>query len=73
MRDFVSRGDVVKQFEALGLTAATAQERVGAMTQEEVNRIAGKIDTLPAGADSTWAWVGGVLIIGLIIYLVWYK
>jgi hypothetical protein len=73
VRDFVSRGDVVKQFEAMGLSAATAQDRVNAMTQEEINRIAGKIDTLPAGADSTAAWVGGVILIGLIIYLVWYK
>ena len=73
VRDFVSRGDVVKQFEALGLTAATAQERVNAMTQEEVNRIAGKIDSLPAGADSGWGWVAVVVVVGLIIWYVWYK
>lgn len=73
VQEFVSRGDVIKKFESLGLAATTAQERVNAMTQEEVNRIAGKIDTLPAGADSTWAWIGGVVLIGLIIYLVWYK
>jgi hypothetical protein len=73
VRDFVSRGDVVKQFEALGLSAATAQERVNAMTQEEINRVAGKIDTLPAGATSHWAWVAAVVVIGIIVYMVWYK
>ena len=69
--EFVSRGEVVKQFEAMGLTAATAQERVSAMTQEEINRIAGKIDTLPAGADSGNGWwiAAGVILIGLIIWL----
>ena len=69
VRDFVSRTDVVKQFEALGLTAATAQDRVNAMTQDEINRIAGKLDTLPAGADSNvgW-WVAGVIVIALIIW-----
>ena len=70
VRDFVSRTDVAKQFEALGLTAATAQDRVNAMTQEEINRIAGKIDSMPAGAtDSGWWWALGVVVIGLIIWL----
>ena len=70
VRDFVTRTDVVKQFEALGLTASNAQERVNAMTQEEINRIAGKIDSMPAGADSGngWAWAAGIIIIGLIIW-----
>lgn len=73
VRDFVSRTDVQKQFEALGLTASTAQDRVNAMTQEEVNRIAGKIDTLPAGASSNSGWwiAAGVIIIGLIIWYVY--
>jgi len=70
--NFVTRGDVVKQLETLGLSASTAKERVSAMTQDEVNRIAGKIDSLPAGADSG-GWIAAVLIIGLIIWLVWYK
>ena len=70
--DFVTRGDVARQFEALGLSASSAADRVGAMTQDEVNRIASKIDTLPAGADSG-ATVAAVIIIGLIIWLVWYK
>lgn len=73
VRDFVARQDVAKQFEALGLSAGTAQDRVNAMTQQEINRIAGKIDTLPAGAASGWAWAAGILLIGIIIYLVWYK
>jgi short subunit dehydrogenase-like uncharacterized protein len=71
--NFMSRGDVVKQFETLGLSASTAKERVNAMTQDEVNRVAGKIDSLPAGADSTAAWIAGIIIVGLIIWLVWYK
>jgi hypothetical protein len=69
VRDFVSRTDVQKQFEALGLTSANAAERVNAMTQDEINRVAGKIDSLPAGAnDSGWWWAAGVIVIGLIIW-----
>ncbi len=70
--EFVTRTDVVKQFEALGLTASTAQERVNAMTQEEINRIAGKIDTMPAGATSSGAWWAvGIIVIGLIVWYVY--
>ena len=72
VRDFVSRTDVQKQFEALGLTAATAGDRVNAMTQDEINRIAGKIDSLPAGATSSAVWWGlGVLIIAGIVWYFW--
>jgi hypothetical protein len=72
VRDFVSRTDVQKQFESLGLTTANAAERVNAMTQDEINRIAGKIDTLPAGADSNsgW-WIAGVIIVAVIIWYFW--
>ena len=72
VRDFVSRTDVQKQFESLGLTTANAAERVNAMTQDEINRIAGKIDTLPAGADSSsgW-WIAGVIIVAVIIWYFW--
>ncbi len=71
--NFMSRGDVVKQFETLGLSASTAKERVNAMTQDEVNRVAGKIDSLPAGADSSGWWIAAVVVVGLVIWLVWFK
>jgi hypothetical protein len=69
VRDFVSRADVAKQFELMGLTTANAQDRVNAMTQEEINRVAGQIDSLPAGASSSgWWWAAGVIVVGLIIW-----
>ena len=72
VNDFLSRGDVVKKFEALGLNAATAQERVNAMTQQEINRIAGKIDSMPAGATSSGVWWAvGLVVIGLIVWYVY--
>jgi hypothetical protein len=70
--NFVTRGDVVKQLETLGLSTSNAKERVAAMTQDEVNRVAGKIDSLPAGADGGW-WIAAVIVVGLIIYFMWYK
>ena len=70
--NFVTRGDVVKQLETLGLSTSNAKERVAAMTQDEVSRVAGKIDSLPAGADGGW-WIAAVIVVGLIIYFMWYK
>ena len=73
VRDFVARGDVVKQFEALGINASTAQDRVNAMTQDEINRVASQIDSMPAGGMTNWAWAGVVLVVGLVVYMMWYR
>ena len=70
--NFVTRGDVVKQLETFGITASSAKERVNAMTNEEISKVAGQIDSLPAGASSG-GWVAAIIIIGIIIWLVWYK
>lgn len=71
--DFMNRTDVVQQLQAMGLTAAVAQDRTNAMTQEEINRIAGKIDTMPAGASSSSGWwiAAGVILIALIVWYAW--
>ena len=70
--NFMTRGDVVKQLETFGISASSAKERVNAMTNEEIGKVAGKIDSLPAGADNG-GWVAAIIIIGFIIWLVWYK
>lgn len=68
VNDFLSRGDVIKKFEALGLSATTAQERVNSMTQQEINQIAGKIDSLPAGATASAWWL---LAAGIVAFVIW--
>jgi hypothetical protein len=69
--EFVARADVEQQLQVLGLTAANAQDRVNAMTQEEVHRIAGKIDSMPAGASDDWWWIIVVLVVAGIIWYAW--
>lgn len=71
--DFVARADVQKQMETLGLTPANAHERVAALTDAEVQRIAGKIDSAPAGASSAGtAWVvAAVIVIAVLVYIYW--
>lgn len=67
--EFLSRSDVAAQLQAMGLSAAQAKERVNALTQEELQRLAGKIDSLPAGGISDWA--AGLLVIA-IVFAVWW-
>ena len=71
--DFVARADVQKQMEVLGLTPANANDRVNALTDEEVQRIAGKIDSAPAGASSSGtAWVvAALIVIAVLVYIYW--
>lgn len=51
IKSFLDREDVVKAMQAEGLDASTAQSRVDALTDQEVQQVAGKIDTLPAGGE----------------------
>jgi len=69
--NFVARADVQKQLQDFGLNADTAKERVNALTDDEARHLAGKIDTLPAGADNGWAWAAAVIVIAVIIWYVW--
>jgi hypothetical protein len=64
---FVTRADVAGQLQSMGLDAATAKDRVAAMTDQEVSYLAGQIESLPAGAD---AW--GVVLLILIIAAIWW-
>lgn len=64
---FVSRTDVAEQLQSFGLDPASAKDRVAAMTDEEVRTLAGRIDSVPAGANSA-----GLLILVLIVAGIWW-
>jgi len=61
---FLDREDVRKQMQAQGIDANATKARVAALTDEEVHKIAGNMDKLPAGGD------GGVLEVLLTIFVV---
>ena len=58
VQTFLARDDVRAEMMALGVTAAEAEARVAAMTDQEVAELAGRLDELPAGGVS----VGTVLL-----------
>lgn len=65
LNDFLARADVRDQLEQLGVDPAAAQARAAAMTDEEIQRLSGKIDQLPAGGD-----VLGVIVFIFVLLLI---
>lgn len=63
----LDRADTVARLQAQGIDAAQARERVAAMNDEEVSRLASDIHSAPAGADA-----GTVIVVGAIAAAVWY-
>ncbi len=62
---FLDRADVLAQLQQQGVTAGEAKARVNALTDEEVNKIAGQLDQLPAGGE-----ILGILLTIFIVLLV---
>jgi hypothetical protein len=67
--NFLNRSDVAGQLQTLGIDPSTAKDRVAAMTDQEVQSLAGQISAMPAGGISTGA---AVLLIVLIAAAVWW-
>jgi len=63
----LERADVAGQMQLMGVDLASARDRVQAMTDEEVAKLARQMHALPAGASGS-----GLLIIILIVALVWW-
>jgi hypothetical protein len=69
---FLGRADVATQLQSLGLDAKSATERVAAMTDSEVQMLAGKINSMPAGADSTGV-ILLLLLVGAAVWWIWFR
>jgi hypothetical protein len=65
--NYLSRSQTVSDFQALGLDAKTASDRVAAMTDDEVGTLAGKISAMPAGGDGT-----GLALVIVVVFVIWY-
>src|SRR3990170_7655075 len=70
--EFLGRADVANQLQSLGLDAKSATERVAAMTDAEVQMLAGKINGMPAGADSTGVIIL-LLLVGAAVWWIWFR
>jgi hypothetical protein len=69
LHGFLARADVQRELAALGVGAGAAAERVNALTDDEAQQLAGRIDSLPAGAVSTSVALLIVLLLLLLIFI----
>ena len=60
---FLGRADVQAQLSKLGIRGADAKARADSMTDEEVQRVAGKIDQLPSGGTD-------VVVVLLVVFVI---
>ena len=65
---YLSRGEVASQLQALGIDPSTAKERVAALSDQEAQSLAQRIQAMPAGASDA----GAVLLILVVIGAVWW-
>ncbi|MBI3376772.1 MAG: PA2779 family protein [Betaproteobacteria bacterium] len=65
--NFLSRAQTASEFQALGLDAQAAMDRVAAMTDDEVSTLAGKVNAVPAGGVGPAA---GLLV--LLVFATWW-
>lgn len=62
-----ARARIQQQLEALGVPPDTAAERAGALTQEEAQQLAGRLDTLPAGGALSTTDLLLILLIAILV------
>ena len=63
---FLAREDVRAQMQALGVDPDEAAARTAALSDEEVSRIVGQLDQLPAGEGVA----ATIIIVGAVIFVV---
>ncbi|HEY6722345.1 MAG TPA: PA2779 family protein [Burkholderiales bacterium] len=59
------RADVRTELERYGVSAEEAKARVNALSDDEVERLAGRLDSLPAGGDVFVT----VLVVGFLVFI----
>jgi hypothetical protein len=66
--NYLTRGEVSSQLQALGIDPSTAQARVAALSDLEVQGLAQRIQSMPAGASDA----GAILLLLVVIGAVWW-
>ena len=63
----IDRKEIQRALTAYGIDPAEAKKRISALTDNELETIADKLDQVPAGGDGVGAVVGALLIIFLVL------
>ena len=71
VKAMLERPEVVREMQKMGIPPEKAAARVDAMTDVEVNQLAGRLDALPAGgAVSTEEWLLIIVVILLVVIII---
>jgi len=70
IRNFLDRADVKARLQALGVAEPMAKDRVAAMTDQEVQAMAQRIDSMPAGGRIDNHDLTVILLIVLLLLLI---
>ena len=73
MVSVLTRSEVAGQLQSMGVDPQLAQDRVAAMTDEEVHSLAGNVNSQPVGAMFAGGWIIIGLIIAVVLYFSWKK
>jgi hypothetical protein len=65
---YLSRSEVSSQLQSLGIDPSTAQERVAALSDQEAQNLAQRIQAMPAGASDA----GAILVLVLVVGAIWW-
>lgn len=66
---FLARGDVRKEMEALGVDPEEATARTKALSDEEITRIANKLDEMAAGQSAVAAIIGAAVFVFIVLLI----
>jgi hypothetical protein len=69
IEEFLDRQEVQAALVSQGVKPEEAKARVASLSDAEVERIAGIVDSLPAGGDGIGAIVGAALLIFLVLLI----
>ena len=65
---YLNRGEVASQLQSLGIDPSTAQARVAALSDQEAQSLAQRIQAMPAGASDA----GAILLLVVVVGVVWW-
>jgi len=66
---FLDRSEVHKKLVALGVNPEEAKARVNSLSDQEIEKIAARIDQLPAGGGAFGTIVGAALVIFIVLLI----
>ena len=66
---FLDRSEVQKHLVAWGVNPEEAKARVDSLTDQEIEKIAARIDQLPAGGGALGTIVGAALVIFIVLLI----